>query len=148
MARPAHPHAMAPSVPGRTRTAPPQMPAQFPVQGRYLEHTLFGATGIVYLLCGFGALRAVWILGSHSSSAWEAFQRQYAALPLMLVHLICFTAVIFVGVRFYSLFPKAQPAKIGPAKPPPRPVLLAMLYAAWIAVSGGLILVMAGGILR
>ena len=78
----------------------------------------------------------------------EAFQREYAGLPLMLVHLICFIAVIFVGVRFYGLFPKAQPAKIGPAKPPPRSVILAMLYAAWIAVSGGLALVMAGGIFR
>jgi fumarate reductase subunit C len=56
--------------------------------------------------------------------------------------------VIFVGVRFFSLFPKAQPAKIGPAKPPPRAILHAMLYAAWVVVSGGLALVMAGGIFR
>jgi fumarate reductase subunit C len=147
MARPAHPHSMAPSGPGRTRTAPPQMPAQFPMSGRYLTHTLFGATGILYLLCGFGALRAVWMLGS-GPTAWAAFQREYESAPLIVLHVVCLAAVIFVGVRFFSLFPKSQPAKIGPAKPPPRPVIHAMLYAAWIAVSGGLALVMAGGIFR
>ena len=146
MARAANPHAMSPSTPGRTRTAPPQMPAQFPTQGRYLTYTLFGSTGILYLLCGFGALRAVWILGEHSPSAWQAFQREYATAPLIALHVVCFAAVIFVGVRFFSLFPKAQPAKIGPAKPPPRAILHAGLYVAWIAVSGGLALIMAGGI--
>src|SRR5262249_51356200 len=99
MARPAHPHAMAPSQPGRTRTAPPQMPAQFPVSGRYLTHTLFGATGFVYLFCGFGILRAVWMLGS-GPTAWAALQRDYAQAPLIVLHAVFLAAVIFVGVRF------------------------------------------------
>ncbi len=146
MARAAHPHAMSPSRPGRTRTAPPLMPAQFPTQGRYLTlHCCSDATGILYLLCGFGALRAVWLLGS-GPTAWAAFQQEYATAPLIALHVVCLAAVIFVGVRFFSLFPKSQPAKIGPAKPPPRPILHAGLYAAWIAVSGGLALIMAGGI--
>jgi fumarate reductase subunit C len=136
---------MSPSRPGRTRTAPPQMPAQFPTSGRYFTYMLFGCTGFLYLLCGFGILRAVWMLGS-GPTAWAALQRDYAQTPLILLHVVCFAAVIFVGVRFFSLFPKAQPAKIGPAKPPPRPILHAGLYAAWIAVSGGLALIMAGGI--
>jgi fumarate reductase subunit C len=145
MARAAHPHAMSPSTPGRTRTAPPQMPAQFPTSGRYFTYMLFGCTGFLYLLCGFGALRAVWLLGS-GQTAWEGLQRDYAQPPLIVLHVVCLAAVIFVGVRFFSLFPKAQPAKIGPAKPPPRPILHAGLYVAWIAVSGGLALIMAGGI--
>jgi fumarate reductase subunit C len=110
-----------------------------------LRYLLFDATGIVYLLCGFGALRAVWMLGS-GPTAWTEFQQEYARMPLILLHVVLFAAVIFVGVRFFRLFPKAQPAKIGPAKPPPRPILHAMLYAAWIAVAGGLALIMAGGI--
>ena len=145
MARAAHPHAMSPSVPGRTRTAPPQMPAQFPTSGRYFTYTLFGATGFLYLLCGFGILRAVWMLGS-GPTAWAALQRDYAQAPLIALHAVCLAAVIFVGVRFFRLFPKAQPAVIGPIKPPARPVLYAGLYVAWIAVSGGLALVLAGGI--
>ena len=121
MARPAHPHSMSPARPGRTRTAPPQMPAQYPMSGRYFTYTLFGMTGILYLLCGFGALRAVWMLGS-GPTAWAAFQQGYESAPLIVLHVICLAAVIFVGVRFFSLFPKAQPAQIGPAKPPPRPI--------------------------
>src|SRR5262245_1215943 len=101
MARAAHPHSMSPSVPGRTRTAPPHMPAQFPTSGRYLTYTLFGSTGIVYLICGFGILRAVWMLGS-GPTAWAALQRDYAQAPLIVLHVVFLAAVIFVGVRFFS----------------------------------------------
>jgi fumarate reductase subunit C len=145
MSRAVHPHAMTPSRPARTRTAPPQAPSGWYAQPRMLRYLIFDATGIVYLLCGFGALRAVWMLGS-GPTAWAAFQQQYAQTPFILLHVICLAAVIFVGVRFFRLFPKAQPAKIGPAKPPPRPILHAGLYAAWIAVAGGLAFIMAGGI--
>ncbi len=145
MARAAHPGAMSPSQPGRTRTAPPSMPPQFPTSGRYLSYTLFGLTGILYLAAGFVALRVVWALGD-GPVAWQGIQQQLAHPAYVLFHLVCLAAVIFVGVRFFSLFPKAQPAKIGPAKPPPAPVLTAMLYAAWIGVAGGLALVLAGGI--
>jgi fumarate reductase subunit C len=121
------------------------MPAQFPTQGRYFTYMLFGCTGFLYLLCGFGILRAVWMLGS-GPTAWAALQNDYAQAPLIVLHAVCLAAVIFVGVRFFSLFPKAQPAVIGPIKPPARPVLHAGLYVAWLVVSGGLALIMAGGI--
>ena len=145
MARAVHSHAMTPSRPGRTRTAPPQAPSGWFTQPRMLRYLLFDATGVIYLLCGLGALRAVWMLGS-GPTAWTSFQQEYARAPMILLHVVCLAAVIFVGVRFFRLFPKSQPAKIGPAKPPPRPIIHAMLYAAWIAVSGGLALIMAGGI--
>jgi fumarate reductase subunit C len=145
VSRAVHPHAMTPSRAGRTRTAPPQAPNGWYTQQRMLRYLLFDATGIIYLLCGLGALRAVWMLGS-GPTAWESFQREYARAPMIVLHVVCLAAVIFVGVRFFRLFPKSQPAKIGPAKPPPRPIIHAMLYAAWIAVSGGLALIMAGGI--
>jgi fumarate reductase subunit C len=121
------------------------MPAEFPGSGRYLTYTLFGATGILYLLVGFVALRVVWALGD-GPAAWQSIQQQLAHPVYILFHALCLAAVIFVGVRFFRLFPKAQPAKIGPLKPPPAPVLTAMLYGAWIGVSGGLGLVLAGGI--
>lgn len=145
MGRAAHPESMAPSRPGRTRTAPPQMPPQMPWQGRYFAYTLFGMTGILYLLAGFVALRAVWALGD-GPARWAELQGQFAHPGYVAFHALALVAVVFVGVRFFRLFPKAQPAKIGPLKPPPRPVLHAMLYAVWIAVSGGLALVLAGGI--
>jgi len=145
MARMAHPDAMKPHRPERTRTAPPAAPAQFPLSGRYLTYTLFGATGVLYLLLGFLALRVVWALGS-GPQAWQRVLEDFQNPLYVLFHAVCFVAVIFVGVRFFRLFPKAQPARIGPLKPPPRPVIHAALYVAWIVVAGAFALVLAGGI--
>lgn len=147
MARMAHPDAMKPHRSARTRTAPPVAPAQFPFGGRYLAYTLFGATGLLYLLLGFLALRAVWALGD-GPAAWEGVLRDFANPLYVLFHAVSFVAVLFVGVRFFRLFPKAQPAKLGPAKPPPRPVIHAALYVVWIAVAGAFALVLAGGVFR
>src|SRR5262249_23693568 len=77
MARPVNPHAMAPSRPGRTRTAPPQAPSGWYAQPRMLKYLLFDATGIVYLLVGFVALRVVWALGT-GPERWQELQRQLA----------------------------------------------------------------------
>ena len=147
MARAAHPEAMAPSKPGRTRTAPPQMPPQFPMQGRYRAYTLFDSTGLVYLLLGFLVLRAVRAPGE-GEAAWQAVLASYANPVYLAFHLLALGSVLFVGVRFFSLFPKAQPPRIGPAKPPPRPVIHGMLYAAWIGVSVLFVAILAGGIFR
>jgi fumarate reductase subunit C len=146
MARAAHPEAMKPKAPQKTRTAPPMAPDQFPFAGRYRTYTLFDWTGVIYLLLGFVALRVVWALGS-GEAAWLDIQRQLANPLYLGFHALSLAAVLFVGVRFFRLFPKAQPARIGPVKPPPRPILHAMLYVAWIGVAGGLAVVLAGGIL-
>jgi len=53
--------------------------------------------------------------------------------------------VIFVGIRFFGFFPKAQPPRIGSVKPPPKSVILAALYALWIGVTACMTLVLAGG---
>ncbi|MGH0032718.1 MAG: hypothetical protein ACQGVC_23240 [Myxococcota bacterium] len=145
MARPAHPETMKPHGPERTRTARPMMPAEFPMSGRYRAYTLFDYTGIVYLLMGFVALRVVWALGN-GPEAWEAMLSQLANPLYLAFHVLCFASCVFVAVRFFRLFPKAQPAKIGPAKPPPAPLLHAGLYVAWLAVAGGLAFVLLGGI--
>jgi fumarate reductase subunit C len=121
------------------------MPAQFPMAGRYRAYTLFDATGVLYLLMGFVALRVVWALGS-GESAWRSVQSQLTNPLYVAFHVLCLVALVFVGVRFFRLFPKAQPAKIGPLKPPPQPVILAGLYVAWVVVSGVLALILAGGI--
>jgi fumarate reductase subunit C len=145
MSRNAHPDAMAASKPGRTRTAPPQLPDRFPFGGRYLAYTLFDLTGILYLLLGFLVLCAVWSLGS-GETAWNDVLERYRSMLYVCFHAIALVGVIFVGIRFFSFFPKAQPPRIGPVKPPPKPVILAMLYALWIGVAAFLSIVLAGGI--
>ena len=145
MARQAHPQAMAPSKPGRTRTAPPLLPDQFPFEGRYRAYTLFDATGILYLLLGYLALGTVWALGS-GETGWNMVMATYRSGVYVVFHLIAIVGVIFVGVRFFGFFPKSQPPRIGPAKPPPQPVILAMLYAVWVGVAGLMTIILAGGI--
>jgi len=143
MSRPAHPHAMRPARPGRTRTAPPQLPDQFPFRGRYRAYTLFDLTGAVYLVMGFVMLRLVWALGD-GSQVWHPLQLSFSSLPWVAFHGVVLLSVCFVGVRFFRLFPKAQPPRIGRLKPPPGPVIYALLYTVWIGYSIGFLLIFGG----
>jgi fumarate reductase subunit C len=112
--------------------------------GRYLAYTLFDWTGLVYLLLGLMILADVWHLGS-GEAAWNRSLAAYRGLISVVFHVIALISVIFVGVRFFGFFPKAQPPRIGPLKPPPRAVILTLLYAAWIGVAGLMAFVLAGG---
>ena len=145
MAGAAHPQAMAPHKPGRTRTAPPQTPGSWPSHPRMRVYTLFGMTGVLYLLVGFVSLRLVWALGA-GPQRFEAVLNSYAHPLYILFHALTLAAVIFVGVRFLGLFPKAQPAKIGPLKSPPGRVIHAMLYAIWVGLTVVFSVILAGGI--
>jgi fumarate reductase subunit C len=143
MTRPADPQAMQPKRPGSTRTAPPSVPDDFWTRPRMLTYLLFDATGIVYILVGLVALRVAWALAA-GPERWNALLASFASPGYVVFHLIALVSALFVGVRFFRLFPKAQPASIGPAKPPPRPVLHAMLYAAWIGITVILLAVLGG----
>lgn len=145
MSQPAHPHAMQPATEGRTRTAPPTKPESWE-QGQLRSYTLFGATGIIYLLIGFVVLGIVYSLTA-GPEAWAAQLLRLTHPAYIAFHLLTFISLLFVGVRFFSLFPKAQPPRIGPAKPPPGPVITVGLYAAWIGATVAISAVLAGVIL-
>jgi fumarate reductase subunit C len=136
---------MAPPKDAPTRAAPPRRPDQFPLRGRYLAYTLFDWTGLLYLLLGFLALRVVWALGSGEAD-FDAALASFDHPLYVAFHLLAFAGVCFVAVRFFRLFPKAQPPRIGPLRPPPAPVISALLYGAWIAVAGLFALILAGGL--
>lgn len=144
MAGSAHPDAMAPPKPGRTRTAPPEIPSTWWTAPRIRNYLLFDATGIIYLLVGFGAIHLIWALGDGP----DRWQQVLATLshPLYLAfHALALASVIFVGVRFFSLFPKAQPRDTG-LPMPPEAVIKGLLYVVWIGVTALFSLVLAGGI--
>ena len=141
----AHPHAMAPAKPGRTRTAPPQRPPHFPSQGRYRTYTIFGWTGVIYLLLGFLGIKTIWALGN-GAAAWDAQLASFQHPIYLAFHALALVTVIFVGVRFFSLFPKAQPPRIGPLKPPPAPVILGMVYGLWVGVTLVFGAILSGGL--
>jgi fumarate reductase subunit C len=121
------------------------MPAQFPLSGRYRAYTLFDATGLIYLLVGFLVLRAVWALGS-GEAAWQNVLDGYRNPISVLFHLLALVCVVFVGVRFFRLFPKAQPPRMGRVKTPPQPLILGALYTAWAVVTVVFAAILTGGI--
>jgi fumarate reductase subunit C len=125
---------MAPPKPGRTRTAPPQTPATWWGSKRILTYLLFDATGVIYFLVGFQAIRLTNAL-VEGPAAWQEALASLKSPIYIAFHLLCLVSVVFVAVRFFRLFPKAQPAAIGPAKPPPAPVIHAMLYVVWIGIT-------------
>ncbi|MCP4039731.1 MAG: hypothetical protein GY733_22500 [bacterium] len=138
----AHPDAMHPPKPGRTRTAPPEMPSSWWSAPRIRNYLLFDATGLVYFLVGFVAIDLVWALGEGP----DRWAEKLATLshPLYIAfHAIALASVIFVAVRFFSLFPKAQPRDTG-LPMPPEPVIKGMLYAVWIGLSVVLSAILAG----
>ena len=143
MAGPANPHAMAPPTPGRTRAAPPQMPSTWWSAKRIRTYLLFDATGIVYFLISFLAIGLIGALGD-GPMAWNASMERLGHPIYIAFHLLCLVSVIFVAVRFFRLFPKAQPPSIGPVKPPPAPVIHAMLYVVWIGITVVMTAILAG----
>ena len=143
MAGPAHPHAMAPPKPARTRAAPPQMPASWWSAKRIRTYLLFDATGIVYFLVAFLAIGLIDALGA-GPEAWDAAMGRLRSPLYIAFHLLCLVSVIFVAVRFFSLFPKAQPPTIGPAKPPPAAVIHATLYVVWFGITALMTAILAG----
>jgi fumarate reductase subunit C len=142
----AHPDAMAPPKKGATRTAPPQMPSTWWSAPRIRNYLLFDATGVIYLLIGFLVLRLVWALGK-GPEAWNAALASLSNPIYIAFHAVTLVSVIFVAVRFFDLFPKAQPPSIGPAKPPPAAVIKTMLYLVWAGITVGMSLILAGVIL-
>jgi fumarate reductase subunit C len=121
------------------------MPASWWSHPRIRTYLLFDATGIIYLLLGLVALRVIWALGA-GPEVWDATIASLSSPLYILFHVLGLVSVIFVGVRFFRFFPKAQPPRIGPVKPPPQSLILAGLYGAWIAVTVLFALILAGGI--
>jgi fumarate reductase subunit C len=136
---------MAPKTPGKTRTAAPMQPSGWKTSPRMKQYARFGMTGWIYLAMSISAIEIVYALGS-GPEAYARMQELFANPLVVLFHSVCLFSVGYVLVRFFGLFPKAQPARIGPAKPPPEPVLTGMLYGAWIGVTVVLSVILAGGI--
>lgn len=143
MAGPAHPHAMAPPKPGRTRTAPPQTPSTWWSSKRIRTYLLFDATGIIYFLVAFVAIRLIDALAA-GPLAWNLAMKGLESPIYIAFHALCLVSVIFVAVRFFRLFPKAQPPMVGPFKPPPPAVFHGMLYVAWIGITALMTAILAG----
>jgi fumarate reductase subunit C len=138
--------AMRPHQPGRTRTADPRPPDLFPTRGNYLGYLAFGAAAGLLMLVGFGILRAVWTLGEHDPAKWQAVLDSYKTPAMLLLHVFLLVAIVWFALRFFRVFPKTQPPKIGPFKRP-SDVFFAVAFGFAFALATALASLVLGGAL-
>jgi len=119
------------------------MPETWWSASRIRTYLLFDATGIVYYLVSFLAIGLIQAL-ARGPEAWDAAMTRLQNPIYIAFHVLCLVSVVFVAVRFFRLFPKAQPKAIGPMKPPPGPVIHATLYVVWFAITAFMTAVLAG----
>lgn len=135
--------AMRPRRAGPTRTAPPRAPDHFPARGRYRAYVLFGACGGFLFLSGMLLLRVVWALGS-GAGPYERVLGSFGHPVYLAYHALAFAGLVWFTLRFFRLFPRTQPPRIGPLRPPPRAVIAALLHSAFAASTLLLLLVLGG----
>jgi fumarate reductase subunit C len=138
--------AMKPRNGGATRTAPPHPPVRFPFRGRYLPYITFGSCGIFFLLSGLILLRVVWALGD-GPQAWQQVLADFGNPLYLAYHVVALVGLVWFTLRFFRLFPKTQPPKIGPAKRPPDAFFAVALNGAFVVVSLVLVAVLWGALL-
>jgi fumarate reductase subunit C len=138
--------AMKPRKAGPTRTAPPRPPDRFPFRGRYLPYILFGSCGIFFLLSGLILLRMVWALGDGAAD-WQQVLADFARPGYLVYHALAFVGLVWFTLRFFRLFPKTQPPRIGPAPRPPDAFFAVALNGAFVVVSAALVAVLWGAVL-
>ena len=138
--------AMQPSRPGPTRTADPRPPDHFPGRGRYRAYIAFGSCGLFLMLSSLLVLRVVWDL-SEGEAAWNALMESFANPIYRLYHVLALIGLVWFSVRFFRLFPKTQPPRLGPAPRPPDAVFLVGLNGAFVLVNLLAILILRGTIL-
>jgi fumarate reductase subunit C len=127
--------AMRPQRPPPTRTAPPRMPDAFPTRGNYLAYVAFGACGFFLMTVGLLVLRTVWTLGHHDPAAWQALLTSYAHPLYVAFHALALVAMTWFALRFFRLFPKTQPPRIGPMRRPPDAFFAVALNGGFVLVS-------------
>jgi len=131
--------------PAPTPMAPPRPPDRFPAGPRYRGYLLFGMGSALMLPLGFELLAALWALAS-GGAAWREFQAGLAHPLRIAWHAVAGVWLTWVALRFFRLFPKTQPRRLGPFRRPPDWLLVSGLYGVFAAVSLVLGLWLAGRI--
>jgi fumarate reductase subunit C len=137
--------AMKPKAQPATRTADPRPPDQFPVRGRYLGYLAFGACGALIMLVAFGILRLLRALGE-GEGAWNAALASYANPAYLVFHFLALFALTWFAMRFFRVFPKTQPPRIGPFPRPPDLFFKVALNGGFV-VASLLVMAVLGGAL-
>jgi len=138
--------AMKPSAAPPTRTADPSPPDHFPGRGNYLSYVAFGATGILMWLAAFQVLRAIQALGA-GEEAWNALLASFRHPAYVVFHAFLFVGLTWFALRFFQVFPKTQPPRMGPFARPSDTFFAVALNGVFVAVTLLICLVLGGAIL-
>lgn len=138
--------AMKPAAPPPTRTADPRPPDHFPGRGNYVGYVAFGATGVLMWLAAFEVLRALRALGA-GEEAWNAMLASFQHPIYLVFHVFLLVGLTWFALRFFSVFPKTQPPRMGPFARPPDVFFKVALNGAFVAVTLLIALVLGGAIL-
>lgn len=137
---------MQPAQPGATRTAEPRPPDGYPTRGRYPSYLLFGSCGAFLILGSLGLLLLTRALGQ-GPEAYAASQARLAGGAMIALHVVTLVALVWFTLRFFRLFPKTQPPKMGPAPRPPDAFFAVVLNGAFLAVTAAVAAVLWGALL-
>ena len=135
--------AMRPKAPGPTRTADPRPPDRFPFGGNYGPYLLFGSCGALLLLTALLGIEFVWALGA-GQAKYDAFMARIHGGAYQAYFWVALVGLIWFTVRFFRLFPKTQPFRMGPFKRPPDPLMLAGLLGAFVIANLAVALILGG----
>ena len=134
---------MRPKTPGATRVADPRPPDGFPSSGNYLPYLLFGSCGAFLLLTGLIAIEFMWAIAG-GEAKYDAFMARIHGGAYQAYFWIALVALIWFTVRFFRLFPKTQPFRMGPFKRPPDAVMLVGLLGAFVVLNLAVALILGG----
>lgn len=147
----AHPDAMRPSGPSRTRTSwPLRRDGWWWAHRRNRSYVLFGLASVAVLAEALVILAGLWSLGG-GEVAWNRYVAVLRSPALRAFHLAALPVFAWYGGRFLRLFPKTQPPRIEIGSLPeawkrrPELTLLARVtFTVWI-LGSALVLVLLGG---
>jgi fumarate reductase subunit C len=125
---------MRPKTLGATRTADPRPPDRFPFGGNYGPYLLFGSCGAFLLLTSILAIDFMWSLAG-GQAKYDAYMQRIHETGYQVYFWLALVGLIWFTVRFFRLFPKTQPFRMGPFKRPPDAVMLLGLLGAFVVLN-------------
>ena len=147
----AHPDAMRPTGPSRTRTSwPLRRDGWWWGHSRNRSYVLFGLASVAVLTEAFVILGGAWSLGRGEAS-WDGYVAALRTPALRTFHLVALPIFVWYGGRFLRLFPKTQPPRIEIGflpeawrRRPPLTRMARVTFAVWV-LGSALVLALLGG---
>lgn len=132
---------------GPAEMLPPRLPdGWWSGHARYRRYVLFAATGGVLWLGALVVVAGIVALGQ-GVQAWQAYLANLGSAVGVLLMGMILLGTLFFAIRWLRVGVKVATVEIGPVPAPPAPLLFALHYGGLVALTGLLLLILAGVIL-